>query len=226
MNRVKRKTIKLGKQTINCSFILPATSKSRVDRFIKDVKSKFAKAEVIPIFGAASFFSAWGAGIKRATKKFLVFTHQDTQFLKFPDLEEIFKPKIGMVGVAGSREINKNEPWWYSPQRLAAGKLSGGIYHETSEFSGVSYFGPYGEVVVLDGVCLVTTKDRLKKIGGLPQKDYGAWDFYDQIISLEFIKHGFKLLTVPILMTHFSTGKKKRPTFMIDRQRFVEEYLV
>jgi hypothetical protein len=131
-----------------------------------------------------------------------------------------------MVGAAGSRALRAGGPWWFLPERLILGELSGEVRHRIDGEEELTRFGPFGDVVVLDGVCLVTTKERLAAIGGIPRKDYIEWDFYDHVLSIEFIRHGYRLVTMPIGVTHFSGGIEKRDGFFTAARRFEEEYLV
>jgi len=226
---------------IDASFIIPVNNESQYKSLEeqllrKDAFSLFRNIELIPIRGADSIFSAWRKGIEHSKYKYLIFTHQDVSFYNIPDLNKIFlDPKVGMVGPMGSTRISKNKPWcWaegYGSGRVyadARNKQINEIYIRTEAKDGVlneDKIPPsYGEVVVLDGICLITTKDRIEAIGGIPHKDYGKWDMYDNIICSEFIKHGFKLLTVPIGIVHHTTGKM-RENFYEECKKFSEGYL-
>jgi len=218
---------------INCSFIVPVNNEKQFKLFEKSLK-KFKNYEVIPVREAKSFFDAWEKGLRKVTKKYVVLTHQDTEFISFPDLDKAFdyprkevkdengewywKKCTGMVGVAGTTVLHKSQPWWFSQERVQGRILSGEIYHGDE----LSVFGDYGWVVVLDGVCLVTIPKLLKEM--LPTKDYGTWDFYDHILSLDFIKKGYILKTVPIKMRHSSKGGGQK-SFNENMIKFRDEYL-
>ena len=109
-----------------------------------------------------------------------------------------------------------------STERLLGGILSGQIWNGEEH----SVFGELGEVVALDGVCIVIRKEVLKEVlPDLLKKDYGTWDFYDQILSLELIKRGYRLFTVPMKINHASKGGDKRPSFFDSLDKFKAEYL-
>ena len=209
------------------SFIVPVNNEAQY-KILEDSIKDFKDYELIPIRGADSVFDAWRKGMEQAKNKYLVFTHQDVSFLDFPtDLDKVFSdPKVGMVGVAGATHIFKDKPWWWAGARMGFG--SGRMYHDGCNIEKsepyLDLYGDYGEVIILDGVCLITTKDRIEAIGGVPSKDYGKWDMYDHIFSSEFIKHGFKLLTVPIKMVHHSNCSVRK-TFNDDAKKFAEEYV-
>jgi len=208
------------------SFLVPATKKEDIERLDKSLKELKMEYELIPIYGATSFFDAWKTGLKKAHGEYLCLTHQDTRYIGIPDLDKYFKDKVGMIGVAGTTVLHRDQAWWFSQERLLGHILSGQIFHTEGDKQSLSVFGPFGEVVVLDGVCMITTKKILEEV--LPtclEKNYGTWDFYDHIVSLELIKRGYKLLTIPIIMVHDSKGGDKRPSFFESEGKFKEEYL-
>jgi hypothetical protein len=206
------------------SFILPATDKDKVKTLEASLNQLGMPFELIPIYNSTSFFDAWRQGVAKAKGEYLCFTHQDTEYTAIPDIEKYLKGKVGMIGTAGSTVIHKDQPWWFSQERFHGSILSGQVFYKEADGNRISPFGPFSEVVILDGVCLITRKDTLLKVG-IPKIDWGSWDFYDHIISLEYIKKGYKLQTVPIVMTHDSKGGDKRPSFFTDMERFKKEYL-
>jgi hypothetical protein len=207
------------------SVILPATDEKQVERLNASLEGLGQPFELLPIYHANSFFDAWNKGLKKAKGKYLLFTHQDTLYHHIPDLDEVFafEDELGMVGVAGGMETDANDPWWFSQRRYAQRKLSGRIYHD-GETRGLSVFGKYGKVQILDGVCLVTPTETLLKVG-IPKHDWCTWDWYDHVISLEYNKKNYYLKTVPILMTHYSAGGNKRPSFFKAQKQYIRHYL-
>lgn len=194
------------------------------------------------------FFEAWKQALPQITKKYVCLTHDDTEYIGIPDLdkyfnkpllqknklynnESVFGMDIGMIGIAGTTVLHKDQPWWFSTERLRGGLLSGQVFN-TEEGGKVSRsdFGPFGEVVVLDGVCMITTKEILEDVG-IPNVDYGplgqvyTLDFYDHVLSLEYVKKGYKILTVPIVLVHGSKGGDKRQSFFDSLDKFKAEYL-
>jgi len=206
------------------SFIVPVNNRKQLKKLEASLKALGQPFELIPIEGATSFFDAWRQAVPKAKGEYIVLTHQDTEYIAIPKLDKYLKDDVGMIGVAGTTVIHKDQPWWFSQERLFGHILSGQIFHTGDKGNELSVFGPFGEVVVLDGVCLITTKKALEDVG-IPKKDYGSWDFYDHIISLEYIKKGYKLLTVPIVMVHISRGGEKRPSFFESMDKFRDEYL-
>jgi len=207
------------------SFIVPTTDNAQLDRLRTSLNQLGQPFELIPVYNSLSFFDCWRKGVKKAKGDYLIFTHQDTEYYYLPDLDKEFTKKVGMCGVAGTKLIDRSEPWWYDKKRLHSGLLSGQIYHNAIRSKGLSTFGPYGdELKVLDGVCLVTQKDILLKVG-IPDLDWCAWDYYDHVICMEYIKRGYKLKTIPIIMVHKSDGVTREREFYKAEDRFKKEYL-
>jgi hypothetical protein len=202
------------------SVIVPTTDNSQLKRLEASLNQFLEGFELIPIYSSTSFFDAWKKGIKKAKNEIVLLTHQDTQYYDIPELD--FRD-YDMAGVAGTTVLHPSQAWWFSQERLYGGILSGAIYHEKHDKEHFSKFGLYKHVVVLDGVCLITKKSLLKDI--IPDIDWGKWDFYDHIISLEYIMRGLKLKTIPIDLVHQSAGGEKRDTFYTDMDKFEKEYL-
>lgn len=206
---------------LDCSFIVPVNNNKQYSKLVKSLK-EFDDYQLIPIKGAKSFFDAWRKGLKGVKKKYVCFTHQDTEYVAIPKLSKYLKDDVGMIGVAGTEVLHKDQPWWFSQERLHGNILKGQIFHKGKEGNELSVFGAFGEVVVLDGVSMFTKYDIIKDIK-LP-KGY-TWDYYDHVVSLEMIKKGYKLKTVPIVVVHASKGGDKRESFFKGQERFVKEYL-
>lgn len=217
---------------LNCSFVIPYRNKEVADKWKEKLLETYPDAEVIMINGdaskggAKSFFDVWRQALPKVTKKYVCLTHDDTEYIGIPDLDKHFTKGVGMVGIAGTTVLHKDQPWWFSQERYLGHILSGQVWNKEEGKPSMSVFGPFGEVVVLDGVCMITTKKILEEV--LPtclEKDYGTWDFYDHIISLELIEKGYKLLTIPIVLIHGSKGGDKRQSFFDSLDKFKKEYL-
>ena len=205
------------------SFIIPTLDKKK----LKDFKLP-NDSELIAVEKAKSFFDAWNTGIKKAKGEYVVLTHDDTNWIEMPDADKYLKnPPMGVtfikaIGTAGTTVLHKDQPWWFSKERLLGGILSGQIWNGQDH----SFFGEFGEVVALDGVAIIMRKSVLQDIlPDLLEKDYGTWDFYDQILSLELIKRGYRIFTAPMKIDHVSRGGDKRPSFFDSLDKFKAEYL-
>jgi hypothetical protein len=209
---------------VNASFVFPANNRKLADKLEENLEHRFTNYEVFPIFNSSSFFQAWKKGLSKSSKKYLVLTHQDVEFISIPELDNLFTKDVGIVGPAGAKVVSKKEPWWFSPNKLEADQLSGSVYHITGKKKSSSFYGKYNEVVVLDGVCLVTTPKILNEVG-IPKIRWAKWDYYDHVISFEYLTHGYKLETAPIKLVHSSVSGNRRPDFFTDQEEFVKQYL-
>ena len=197
-----------GMKKLDASVIIVSREKDNVGRVEKSLTRKFEGFEVIAVYGAGSMFSGWRRGVAKAKKKYLMFCHDDVEFLDIPCLDYEMDKETGLIGLAGSREIDVDNSWWYDPKRLVEGKLSGQIFRRGSDDIYVSYFGYYSEVVVVDGVCMVTTKKKLAQVGGIPKIRWARWHYYDHVLALSF-RNKLKLKTIPIQLIHDSRGAEE-----------------
>jgi hypothetical protein len=205
------------------SFIVPTTDQAQILSLRTSLDKLGVPFEIIDIQGATSFFDCWRKALKKAKGDYLVLTHQDTEYFYLPDFTKIFTNKVGLCGVAGCKNYNTNNAWWFSQDRLRMGELSGQIYHDSPESKGLSFFGDYSGVDILDGVCLVTTPKLLKEILKDIKVDV-TWDWYDHVLSTAFKLKGYKIKTIPLLMSHGSAGGSRRNTFEIERRSYLNWY--
>lgn len=156
-----------------------------------------------------SIAKAYNIGIKKAKFPHLLFLHEDILFHTKnwgPVLLDCFKePEIGVIGVAGSKVKSKiPSPWWEYPSDLLVKNI---IQHRPNDTIERLHFGfseDIEETVIIDGVFIAVRKDeRLRFNERIP-----GFHSYDQCISLEARKIGYKVMVVrKILIEHFSNGK-------------------
>ena len=121
----------------------------------------------------SSIFEAYAHGVAElqpADDTIVLLLHDDVAF-STPATELISllaqhlrQPAIGFVGAAGARVLTQELVWWRSssgnpgtPSGLASG-LAGMVHHGLDPVTSErSFFGPFGRVVVLDGVFLAAT---------------------------------------------------------------------
>ena len=86
-----------------------------------------------------------------------------------------------------------------------------------------TFYGPYDNVAVLDGLFLAAKAKNLKTVGlEKPQYFEGEWDFYDIHYTTTALKHGMKNRAVPIPMIHHSSGQLVgRDSWHKNRQAFI-----
>lgn len=135
--------------------------------------------------------------MEKSNAKYKIYLHQDVFVLDpqmLNNLLAVFKSNkdIGMVGVAGTSDLDWNSPvWWNSPKPSLYGECMTGIPEQNRVIYSLygKMPGDYQEVMAIDGLFMATQYD-------LPwRKDlFKAWHFYDISQSREFINAGYKVV--------------------------------
>jgi hypothetical protein len=164
------------------------------------------------VFGASSIFKGYEEGLLKINPRsqdIIILCHDDIKILTDPRifkdyLKILSKKDTGFIGVAGTSYFNDPCVWWQSPRDTLKGIVWHGDDHVKAP---ATYFGPYGEAVVMDGVFLACRAELLHKIG-MSQPDYlpGSWDFYDILMTLKANLMGYHNYVVPINIMHNSPG--------------------
>lgn len=179
--------------------------------------------EILTVEDAQSMTSGYNEAMRSSSAKYKVYLHHDT-FLIYPyflhDLLRIFRSeeKIGMLGVIGAPRMPGNGVMWDAKRY--------GMIYEQHIYETVMLSNPcrrsLEEVEAIDGLLMATQYD-------IPWREdlFDKWDFYDCSQSMEFIRHGYKVV-VP---------KTERPWCVHDcgflnlenhdeeRRKFLAEYM-
>jgi GT2 family glycosyltransferase len=154
-------------------------------------------------------------GLKAAKYDIAVVVHNDVLVLDNRWLLKISSamegdPKIGIVGLAGRKEIYKtgcvNEE--SLKHSLQDDDLNGPMEEDMSE------------VAVIDGLCFAMRRALIDKIGGLDES-YGYMHCYDLDVSLASIAAGFRNVVLKIPALHLANGGITRKTR--DYKRLVKD---
>jgi hypothetical protein len=157
----------------------------------------------------------------------IVLVHDDVEIISNSKILEkalriCRKPGVGFVGVAGAVNLNTRAIWWES--RLS--NESRGFVFQGRDVTTMSpnNFGPYGQVVVLDGCLIAATYGTLKKIG-LDQPSYltSKWDFYDLHLTFKAHMLGLSNFAIPVTIRHSSEGSP-REGWNESRLEFIREH--
>lgn len=159
-----------------------------------------------------SIFEAYNKGIKDSIFPILLFVHEDVLFHTFNWgtilLEYFTDPSLGLLGIAGSK-IKTTVPsgWWNNRSEHILMNIiqsSGPLSNQEKITFGFKEKN-LEEVVVIDGVFMAARKDTRIKFN----EELGGFHNYDQSISLEYRKNGYKVaVTKEIILEHFSKGNK------------------
>lgn len=181
--------------------------------------------DVLTIVDAQSMTAGYNEGMNYSDAKYKVYMHQDVFIINrdfIYDCLNIFQKddKIGMIGMVGAPKLHSSGVMW-------KGDRCGRIYEqhifETRLFTGDEEVrGDYTEVEVIDGLLMVTQYD-------IPWREdlFDKWDFYDCSQSMEFIRHGYKVV-VPYMDEPWclhDCGFINSENYHGERMKFVNEYL-
>lgn len=177
-------------------------------------------------------------GYRRAFEKnevkdddIVILCHDDIEILSSPwvfkqCLLETLKQETGFIGVAGTKTLSPDAIWW-NQDMWRAGQHSGLVWHGKDPISAeTTYYGPYSQVVVMDGLFLAASGKTLREVG-LEQPEYltGGWDYYDLHYTITAHKKGLKNKTVPINILHNSKGELVgRNSWHMNRQMFINRH--
>lgn len=157
---------------------------------------------------------AYNVGVLKAKFPYSLFVHEDVLFHtknwgKILLDSFMSNPKIGVIGIAGSKVKTKiPSGWWENPEEYLAINI---IQHHPNNIRKHRNIGFnrcfLEEVVVIDGVFIAVRLD--KRI--MFNEGIRGFHNYDQSISLDYRKRGYKIMVLnTILIEHFSSGNKNK----------------
>jgi hypothetical protein len=179
--------------------------------------------ELIPVVGEKSIARAYNRGYSQARGTHVLFVHSDVEVLTskgmlWGAMHNCDQQAVGILGIAGSNLLDDDPVWWANRER------SGACLHVDGEKTWMTEFGPYGRVIVLDGVFLMMRTELLRMIGGFDES-FPGWDFYDIDISLRSHLAGYINMTYPLHILHHSVGDvKEKKGWHDNKARFVEKW--
>ena len=196
------------------SIIICSRTETLPSAFLENIEDTVgAEHELIIIDNSKnnySIFEAYNIGIKQSNGSVWCFIHDDVWFESKnwgATMHNIFKsnPKIGLIGVAGSKVKTKMpSAWWDCPYD----QMVVNIIHQAENKLEKQYHGfnheNNVEVVLVDGVFMVCRANKDIKFNATFKGFHG----YDLNLSIAYKKIGFKIIvTNTILLKHLSVGK-------------------
>lgn len=157
-----------------------------------------------------SLTAAYNKGIKKSRFPILVFVHEDVLFHTHNWANILLSyfendSKIGLVGVAGSKiKTGMPSAWWENQEEHLSLNIIQRFPNDKTKLERWGFNnGPTSEVVIIDGVFMSMRKD--KRI--FFNEALKGFHNYDQSISLDFKRYGYKIITTSEMnIEHFSTG--------------------
>lgn len=141
----------------------------------------------------------------------LVFIHDDVWIDDYYLADRVLEGlrAYDALGVAGNRRRAENQAGWafINPTTWDdLANLSGAVAHGEAPFGLVTYFGPApADCELLDGVFLAVNKPALRA-AGVTFDPFFDFHYYDLDFCRSARKHGLRLGTWPICLTHKSKG--------------------
>ncbi|QHC05394.1 glycosyltransferase [Anoxybacillus sp. PDR2] len=177
------------------AFIYCVNNRDLYEESVRYVKSLHVpdgyEIEFIAIEGAQSITSGYNQAMKQTDAKYKVYLHQDVFIVNksfIYDILSLFEryPKLGLLGVAGSKYIPSSGVWWETDLKY------GKVYDSISNILKLNQFNEvredYESVEAVDGLIIITQYD-------LPWRDdlFKGWHFYDVSQCREFINAGYEV---------------------------------
>lgn len=181
---------------------------------------------ILPVRNARSMAEGYNTAMLQSDAKYKVYLHQDVFILNKNFLLDTLailqeNPKIGMLGMVGTKRLPDNGCMW-------ASKMRTGALRSHSLFTIDDYFDipvspsrGYAPVQAVDGLLMMTQYDILWR-----SDLFTGWDFYDISQSVEFARAGYRIV-VPYQQTPWvlhDCGFMNLKDYHIYRKIFLEEY--
>lgn len=183
------------------------------------------EVDVLTIEDADSMTSGYNEGMHYSDAKYKVYLHQDVFIINKDFMQnclQIFQSdeRVGMIGNVGVETLPASGIMW---EAIRFGKVYEQHNYETVLLSNDIKNGKaYMEVETIDGFLMVTQYDIEWR-----EDLFDRWDFYDASQSMEFIRHGYKVV-VPHMNEPWCVhdcGFVNLENYEEERQKFIREYL-
>ncbi|MBQ0027012.1 MAG: glycosyltransferase family protein [Lachnospiraceae bacterium] len=151
------------------------------------------EVELNVIEGALSMTSGYNEAMNETDAKYKIYMHQDTFITDIYFLQEMLDifaldDKIGMIGIAGAREMPNDGVMWHTDRVFAQ------YYKDNTDIDRCNVRCELSEasivdVEAVDGFLMATQYDIPWR-----QDIFDGWDFYDASQSKEFRKRGYRIV--------------------------------
>lgn len=161
----------------------------------------------------------------------IVFCHEDVNVVDdnfIQKMETVFSMKedIGVLGLAGTAQLDEACRWWASPREHLRGHLLQGNSNDNNSkhlvFGNVGYFN---DLVVVDGFFMAFKYKYLVDTGIRFDESYECNDMYDLDICMTVLNTGYKVCIADILCYHKSEGMGAiKDTWDNAREKFIAKW--
>lgn len=188
--------------------------------------------EIKLLVNQKSIFEAYKRGMEACSPKdgdIIICCHDDLSILStkqefIAGIAKCINSDSGFVGPAGTTLLGQDSVWW-DQTRWQAGYHRGVVKHHDKDTNTIhrTSYGPYGQVVALDGLFLAARKEVWEDVGvEKPEYFEGDWDFYDIHYTTTAHQKGYKNYSIPIDLIHYSKGELVgRDSWHKNREAFI-----
>jgi hypothetical protein len=171
---------------------------------------------------ASCMTAGYNWGMAESDAKYKVYLHQDVNIINNDFLDSIIYyfneyPKLGLLGMIGTKCLPETGVWWETSRTAYYGK----VYYFKKIIGGHEVVNDFESVQVVDGLIMITQYD-------LRWRDdlFRGWHLYDASQCMEFIKAGY-LVGIPKQPNPWCehNAKKNRDGYVESQQIFLREYL-
>lgn len=156
-----------------------------------DIPTEF-NLEIIAIKDKLSISSGYNYAMKKSNAKYKVYIHQNTLIINkyfIYNILEIFKNNdIGMIGVAGAKNISTSGIWWEVKSERVI-KIFNNLSGEMKLLDTCNFSDSYEKVEAISGIIMATQYD-------IRWRDdiFYENEFYDVAQSLEFYRKRYEVV--------------------------------
>ncbi len=201
------------------SIIICSLSAERLSRTKENIQKTIdSEYEIIAINNkerCLPIAKAYNEGASKATYPYLLFVHEDVEFLttgwgKMIETK-LAEPDCGVIGFAGSKIKMKCYSGWDSGPKYSYGLLYQGFPNGeiTLNNSNISLLKPFQEVVTIDGLAMFARKDVWEQYP-FDEKVLTGFHGYDIDFSLSIAASGkyknYICGTYKLMVVHYSQG--------------------
>ena len=147
--------------------------------------------EILSIKNVSSLTQGYNKAMRSSEAKYKIYLHEDVFILYKNILGHILTlfnkyPKLGMLGVIGTKRLPRNAIWWKS--NCCVGKVYDSHTGKMTLIDFDNVTNDYETVNVIDGLIMITQYDIYWR-----EDIFDGWHFYDISQCYEFRNKGYEV---------------------------------
>jgi len=194
------------------------------------------KDAIMEIWEGHSMFEKYNSGIQAWIEDYkmplqdndiLCFMHEDIEIIDkdFTEkVEYIFnnRPKVGVLGVIGTKSFAETGGWWLTSSDKLSGHIIQGRPDLSESFHMIKKIEYTEDAVSVDG-CIFLVRASLAKQLLFDDSTFGGYHFYDCDYCYSTLEKGFHIAIADILVSHASEGPMDN-TWIENRNKFISKW--